>query len=122
MDNNVNNESKELVIKLAKSLGVDFPKDKTCKDCFEYRFGKNDYSGKPEHRCWSSHKTTTRPCDPDDMNRCDYIDPYIIKNLDEAIDCPYFKSGLEEYKRLYKNSQEELEELKGKIKTFVNEI
>lgn len=118
IENGCSCEAKELVIKLAKSLGVDFPKDKTCKDCYEYKIGKNSFTGELEHRCWDSHKTTTRPCDPDDMNRCDYTDPYIIKNLEEAIDCPYYQSGFETYKRLYNESQEELKELKDSIRNL----
>ena len=112
----ISNESKELVIKLAKSLEIDFPKDRTCKDCYEYKEGSNWRTEEIEHHCWDCHKTTTRPCDPDDMNHCDYTDPYIIKNLNEALSCPYYKSGFAEYKRMYEKSQKELKELKDKIK------
>ena len=46
----------------------------------------------------------------------DYTDPYNIENLEEAINCPYYKSGLEEYKRLYNQLKQELDELKNNIK------
>lgn len=120
MKKEITENSKTLVIELAKSLGVDFPKDKTCKDCFYYRCDKvvayMDYI--KQHHCWNDNKTTTRPCDPDDMSHVDYTDPYIIKNLEEAIKCPYYKSGLEEYKRLYEESKKELDKLKNDIKSL----
>lgn len=112
-------QSKNLIIELAKSLDVDFPKDKTCKDCFHYDHGDERGSICPnQNSCWNKNKTTTRPCDPDDMSHIDYTDPYKIENLEEAISCPYYKSGLEEYKRLYKQSKEDLDKLKSDIKNL----
>lgn len=111
--------SKRLVIELAKSLGIDFPKERTCKDCFSYDHGDKKMSVYPnQHSCWEQHKTTTRPCDPDDMSHQDYTEPYFIKNLEEAIGCPYYKSGLQEYKRLYEESKNELNKLKNDIKSL----
>lgn len=109
--------SKRLVIELAKSLNVDFPKDKTCKDCFHYSH-KNDWGdiNLNQHYCWEGHKITIRSTDPDDMSYKDYREPYTIKNLEEAINCSYYKSGLEEYKRLYNQSKQELDKLKDEIK------
>ncbi len=113
-------QSQKLVIELAKSLNIDFPKDKTCKDCFDYKFESVpkccDFI--QEHHCWNKNKTTIRPCDPDDMSHMDYTDPYKIENLEEAISCPYYKSGLEEYKRLYEQSKKELDKLKSDIKNL----
>ena len=40
----VTENSKRLVIELAKSLDIDFPKDKTCKDCFHYDYGDRNMS------------------------------------------------------------------------------
>lgn len=97
--------SRNLIIELARSLGVDFPKDKTCKDCFHYN----------QDSCWEEHKVTIRPCDPDDMSHLDYTDPYKIKSFEEAVDCTYYQSGLEEYKRLYNQSKQELDNLKKNI-------
>lgn len=109
--------SKNLVIELAKSLNIDFPKDKTCKDCLHYDHGDDWSSVKPDqHSCWNENKVTICPCDPDDMSHMDYTDPYNIENLEEAINCPYYKSGLEEYKRLYNQLKQELDELKNNIK------
>ena len=95
----ITENSKRLVIELAKSLNVDFPKVRTCKDCFNYDYGDKPNSVyRNQHSCWEKHKTTTRPCDPDDMSHMDYVDPYVIMNLEEAIECSYYKSGLDEYK------------------------
>lgn len=110
-------ESKRLLIELAKSLGVDFPKDKTCKDCFHCQY-EDDVIGNgyvKHHHCWNHNKTATIPCDFDDMSHRDYISPYNITQLKEAMECPYYKSGLEEYKRLYEESKKELDDLKSKI-------
>lgn len=115
----ITKKSKDLVIELAKSLNIDFPKDKTCKDCFHYDHGDATSSVYPnQHSCWNDNKVTTRPCDPDDMSHMDYTDPYVIENLEEAINCPYYKSGIDEYKRLYKKSKKELDELKADIKSL----
>lgn len=113
-------KSKRLVIELAKSLGIDFPKDKTCKDCFHYEFTAIGVIKPPHHCCWEEHKVTTRPCDPDDMCHMDYTDPYIIEDLSEAMKCPYYLSGLEEYKRLYTKTQKELKDLKNDIRSFLS--
>ena len=44
--------SKRLIIELAKSLDIDFPKDKTCKDCFHYDYGDRKMSVYPnQHSC-----------------------------------------------------------------------
>ncbi len=108
--------SKNLVIELAKSLDIDFPKDKTCKDCFHYDYGEDRSSVKPnQHSCWNENKVVIHPCDPDDISHIDYTDPYNINNLEEAISCPYYKSGLEEYKRLCNQLKQELDELKNNI-------
>lgn len=114
-------EPKELVIKLAKSLGIDFPKDKTCKDCFHYKYDKVLSYGEfvMKHQCWEEHKVTTRPCDPDDMSHMDYTDQYFIEELSEALECPYYLSGLEEYKRLYMKTKKELKDLKNDIRSFL---
>ena len=115
----ISENSKRLTIELAKSLNIDFPKDKTCKDCFHYKSGHaHDYNFTKQHHCWDKHKVTITPCDPDDMSQIDYTDPYIIKNLGEAIQCPYYKSGLEEYKKLYEDSKNELDKLKRDIKSL----
>lgn len=115
----INEHSKNLIIELAKSLGIDFPKDKTCKDCFCYS-NKDDWGNMNpnQHYCWEDHKITIRPSDPDDMSYQDYEEPYVIKNLEDAMDCPYYKSGLEEYKRLYNQSKQELDKLKKDIKNL----
>lgn len=115
----ISENSKRLVVELAKSLDIDFPKDKTCKDCFHYKEGNaRDWNFTKQHHCWDEHKTTTRPCDLDDMSHMDYIDPYVIMNLEEAIECPYYKSGFEEYKKLYEESKKELDKLKNDIKSL----
>ena len=115
----VTENSKRLVIELAKSLDVDFPKIRTCKDCFHYDHGdKWESVYRNHHSCWNKNKTTTRPCDPDDMSHMDYVDPHVIMNLEEAIECPHYKSGLDEYKRLYEQSKEELDKLKSDIKSL----
>ena len=115
----VTENSKRLVIELAKSLDIDFPKDKICKDCFHYDYGDGEMSAYPnQHSCWDKHKTRIKPCDPDDMSHMDYTIPYVITNLEEAISCPYYKSGLEEYKRLYQESKNELDKLKNDIKNL----
>ena len=115
----VTENSKRLVIELAKSLDIDFPKDKTCEDCFHYDYGDRKMSVYPnQHSCWDKHKIRIEPCDPDDMSHMDYTIPYAITNLEEAINCPYYKSGLEEYKRLYQESKNELDKLKNDIKNL----
>lgn len=117
MNNAVKEDPKKLIIELAKSLNVDFPKDKTCKDCFHYDHGDETSSVYPnQHSCWNDNKVTTRPCDPDDMSHMDYTDPYVIENLEEAVECKYYQSGLKEYKKLYKESKKQLDELKRKIR------
>lgn len=115
----INQYSKNLVIELAKSLNIEFPKDRTCKDCFHYDHGDNWGSVKPnQHSCWNKDKVTIRPCDPGDMSYVDYTDPYKIEKLEEAVSCPYYKSGLDEYKRLYNQSKKELDKLKKDIKNL----
>lgn len=117
INTDITEKSKDLVIELAKSLSVDFPKDRTCKDCFHYTHEDEWGRIKPnQHSCLNDNKVITRPCDPDDMSHMDYIEPYEIENLEEAINCSYYKSGLDEYKRLYKKSKKELDELKADIK------
>ena len=93
----ITEKTKCLVIELAKSLNIDFPRDKTCSDCFYYDYEDNLESiNLYQHRCWNENKVTIRPCDSDDMSHMDYIAPHKIENLNEAIDCPYYKAGLDD--------------------------
>ena len=124
----ITDRSKELVIQLAKSLGIDFPKDRTCKDCFYYKCkeyseyyrtinGLDEESVK-EHQCWNKNKTTIVPCEPGDMSRSDDVKPYIVGDIEGATTCPYYMSGFEAYKELYEESQKELDNLKKNIINF----
>ena len=124
----ITDRSKELVIQLAKSLGIDFPKDRTCKDCFYYKCKEYsvchttingiDEESVKEHQCWNENKTIIVPCDADDMSRSDDIKPYIIGNIEEAITCQHYMSGFEAYKRLYEKTKNELDKLKSDIKSL----
>ena len=113
----VTEKTKSLVVELAKSLKIDFPKDRICKDCFHYDYGDETSSIYPkQHSCWNENKVSIRPSDPDDMSQIDYIEPYVILNINEAIDCTDYKSGMEEYKKLYESSKKELDRLKNDIR------
>ena len=115
----ITENSKRLVIELAKSIDIDIQKNKTYKDYTHNNYGDRKMSAYTnQHSCWNKNKTKIKPCDPDDMSHMDYTIPYVITNLEEAISCPYYKSGLEEYKRLYQESKNELDKLKKDIKNL----
>lgn len=121
MNKELSPRAQELMIELAKELGLNKEETtsikRTCEDCFFCTHNDGMFGEYPDKNfCFHNNKIRTTPSDPDDMSYQDYIENYLIEDIVEAMTCNDFKSKLEMYKELYEKTQKELDELKTKIK------
>ena len=110
-------EARKIVLDLAEKLGVDLPTEccRTCENCYHYEKGDDKFMFEHEHNCFHPERVIIHPPEPDDMSHQEITEGAKIIKLSEATNCPYYESGKEVYKKLYKDSCKELRDLKDEL-------
>lgn len=117
MDMN-NEKARQIVIDLAEKLGVNLSAEccRSCENCYYYEHGDDMYQHSYEHCCYHPSKCTIFPPEPDDMSHQDITEPGKILTLSEAIKCPLYLSGKEQYKEELRKEHKKFEEFKDSIR------
>ena len=114
-------EARKIVLDLAEKLGVNLSVEccRNCENCYHYEKGDDKVMFEREHNCFHPERVTIHPPEPDDMSHQEIEEGAKIISLSEATMCPFYESGKEVYRKLYEDSQKEMQKLKDDIRAVL---
>lgn len=114
-------EARKIVLDLAEKLGVNLSAEccRNCENCYHYEKGDDKVMFEHEHNCFHPERVIIHPPEPDDISHQEIEEGAKILDLSEATKCPFYESGKEVYKKLYNDSQKDMQKLKDEIRAVL---